>query len=91
MVQWFMGLGLLTRKEREAGLQLVHNYDALMEATTKERYEAAAKAVGGPWMSRNEQRAQEGLEPVPGGDEIYPPSNMTREAGDGAGKEESEK
>lgn len=91
MVQWFMGLGLLTRKEREAGLQLVHNYDALMEATTKERYEAAAKAVGGPWLTVNEQRREEGKEDVEGGDVLYPPSNMTREAGDGAGKEESEK
>lgn len=78
--QDFMEIGLLTRAERERGLQLAHNYDALMEATTKERYDAAHKAVGGPWMSLNEQRASEGLPPVPGGDDLYPPPNMTRDS-----------
>lgn len=75
----FMGSSLLTRAERTRGLGLVYDYDALMEATTKERYEAANKAVGGPWKTLNEQRAGEGLEPIAGGDVLYPPPNMTRE------------
>ncbi|CUH68676.1 phage portal protein, HK97 family [Thalassovita gelatinovora] len=88
MVQDFMEVGLLTRAERERGLQLVHDYDALMEATTKERYEANAKAVGGPWKTVNEMRREEGKEDIEGGDILYPPSNMTRDAGtDGSNKE----
>lgn len=76
--QDFMELGLLTRSERARGLQLVHVYDALLEATTTERYAANSGAVGGPWKTVNETRREEGLEDVEGGDVLYPPSNMTR-------------
>lgn len=89
MVQDFMEISLLTRSERERGLQLVHDYDALMEATMAERYAAAQKAVGGPWMTVNEQRQAEGLQDVPEGDVLYPPANMTRDAGDDGQKKES--
>ncbi|HAR52932.1 phage portal protein [Roseovarius nubinhibens] len=78
-VEDYMEIGLLTRAERERGLHLVHDYDALMEATMKERYEATAKAVGGPWLTVNENRIAEGREPIDGGDVLYPPSNMTRD------------
>ncbi len=74
-----LGLGLLTEAERRAGLFLRHNFDALLRATTKERYEALNKAVGGPWMAMNEARREEGLDDVTGGDRVYPPSNMTRD------------
>lgn len=80
LVQRFMGLSLLTRAEREAGLLLVHNYDALMEATTAERYTANSRAIGGPWKTVNEMRRDEGLPDVAGGDDLYPPPNMTRGA-----------
>jgi len=90
MAQGFYGLGLLTRREREQGLQLVHNYDALMEATTKERYEANGKAVGGPWKTVNEAREEDGKSEIAGGDVLYPPSNMTREAEGGKPKKETE-
>jgi len=86
MIGNFMGLGLLTRSERERGLRLVHNYDALMQATTKERYEAKAKAIGGPWMTVNQGRAEEGMEPIEGGDVLYPPPNMTKDASNDDGK-----
>lgn len=89
MSQEFMELGLLTRSEREGGLQLVHDYDALMEATTAERYNANARAVGGPWKTPNETRREEGLPDTPDGDVLYPPSNMTRDAGtDGSKKKD---
>jgi HK97 family phage portal protein len=74
-----LGLGLLTEAERRAGLFLRHNFDALLRATTKERYEALNKAVGGPWMAMNEARREEGLDDVAGGNRVYPPSNMTRD------------
>lgn len=70
--------GLLSEAERRAGMFFRHEYDALLMATTKERYEALTKAVGGPIMTPNEGREIEGLEPVEGGDRLYPPANMTR-------------
>lgn len=71
--------GVLTEGERRDGLYLTHDYDALLEATTKERYEANAKAVGGPWMTWQEVREREGLPDLKEGQAPYPPSNMTRD------------
>ncbi len=53
-------------------------FDALLRGTTKERYEAYQIAAGGsaPWMSRNQIRRAENLEPVDGLDEILLPLNM---------------
>ena len=85
-----LALGLLTEAERRRGLFLRHNFDALLRATTKERYEALNKAVGGPWMSLNEARREEGLSDVAGGDAIYPPSNMTRDESPTEDKETEE-
>lgn len=73
-----LGQGLLTEAERRAGLFFRHEYDALLMATTKERYEALAKAVGGPILTPNEGRRIEGLDPIAGGEALYPPPNMTR-------------
>lgn len=73
-----MGQGLLTEDERRAGLYLRHNYDALLMATTKERFDALARAVGGPWLTWQEARRMEGLDDLPEGELPYPPSNMTR-------------
>ena len=73
-----MGLGLLTEAERRAGLFLRHDFDALMQATTKERYDALGKAVGGPFMTPNEGRRKDGLPDIPGGDDLNPAPNMTR-------------
>jgi HK97 family phage portal protein len=74
-----LGMALLTPAEREAGLFLRHDLDALMRATTKDRYDAYQRAVGGPIMVPNEARAIEGLGPIAGGDVLYPPPNMTRD------------
>lgn len=75
-----LALGLLTEGERRRGLALRHDYDALMEATTKERIEADVKEVGGPIKTVNEKRRERGLDPIEGGDVLYPPANMTRDA-----------
>ncbi|WP_066706950.1 phage portal protein [Celeribacter ethanolicus] len=77
-------LGLLSEGERRRGLFLRHNYDALLAATTKERFEALTKAVGGPFMLWQEAREIEGMKDLPEGQSPYPPSNMTR-------KDDSEK
>ena len=43
--------------------------DALLEATTKERYETHALALNAKWKTINEVRANEDMDPVPWGDE----------------------
>ncbi len=73
-----MGLALLTPGEREDGYFLRHDFDALLRPTTKERYEAHHRAVGGPWMTVNEARRKEGQPELADGDRLYPPPNMTR-------------
>jgi HK97 family phage portal protein len=81
LVEAQMAIGLLTEAERRAGLFLRHDYDALMMATTKERFDALHVAVGGPWMTWQEARQSEGLDDLPKGQEPYPPANMTRADG----------
>lgn len=83
-----LALGVLTEAERRAGLFLRHDYDALLMATTKERYESLARAVGGPWVTWQEARRMEGLDDLPAGELPYPPSNMTRDEGAGANQED---
>ncbi len=46
------------------------------KADIQTRYTAYRQAVGGPWMSVNEARAQEDLERVPDGDAVQKPTNM---------------
>jgi HK97 family phage portal protein len=75
----YLSEGLLTEAEKRAGLFLRFDYAALMEATTREAYEATVKAVGGPFKTPNEGRADHGLPPVTDGDALYPPANMTRD------------
>ena len=75
-----LGLGLLTEAERRAGLFFRHDFDALIAATTKEKYEAHSKAVGGPIMTANTSQRILGL-PItdgPDDDRLNPASNMTR-------------
>lgn len=72
-------LSLLTERERRAGLFWRHDFDTLLRPTTKERYEALSKAVGGPFLKANEARRKEGYEDLPEGNDLYPPPNMTRE------------
>jgi len=43
--------------------------DALLEATTKERYETHALALNAKWKTVNEVRNDEDMEPVPWGNE----------------------
>lgn len=50
------------------GLQLVNVTEG--EEEPGERTDRLAKAVGGPWMTPNEARKAEGLEPIEGGDDL---------------------
>lgn len=50
------------------GLQLVNVTEG--EEEPGERTDRLAKAVGGPWMTPNEARKAEGIEPIEGGDDL---------------------
>jgi HK97 family phage portal protein len=55
------------------------NLDTLMRGSTVERYAALAQSVGGPWMTRNEARRSEDLEPLTTDaeyDELLPPQGI---------------
>lgn len=85
-----MGMALLTPAERAAGLFLRHDFDALLRPTTNDRFAAYQRAVGGPIMTPNEGRRLEGLPPIEGGDILYPPTNMTRDAATGSETKETQ-
>jgi len=58
--------------------------DGILRADTKSRYEAYASALQNEWMTRNEVRALENLNPVDDGDEfknpaINPKENISKE------------
>ncbi|MFV8127534.1 phage portal protein [Streptomyces syringium] len=48
-----------------------------MRGSFEEQAAAASTATGGPWMTRNEQRARFNLPAVEGGDELITPMNVT--------------
>lgn len=70
-----IGLDLLAEGERKRYFAefLV---DGLMRGDAKTRYEAYASAIQNGWMSRNEVRDKENLDPVDGGDELLFPVNL---------------
>jgi len=50
--------------------------DAILRSDTKSRYEAYSIGVNGGWLTRNEVRTRENLNPIEGGDELLEPLNM---------------
>ncbi len=61
---------LLTMAERKAGLYFEFLVDGLLRGDFKTRTEGYSSAIQNGWMSPNEARAKENLNPYPGGD-IY--------------------
>jgi len=63
--------------------------DGILRADTKSRYEAYASALQNVWMTRNEVRALENLNPVDGGDEFKNPTinPITKEGPNGTQKQ----
>ena len=47
-----------------------------LKGNFEERAGIKQQAVGAPWMTRNEARADENMPPVPGGDELVTPLNV---------------
>ena len=69
MVRWEKAVFRKLIPSLERSQQTVeHNADALMRGKTIERATAHNLAISGGWMSFNEARALENLNPIPGGD-----------------------
>lgn len=51
--------------------------DAKLRGSFNEQATSTSKAVGGPWMTRNEARRMRNMPPVEGGDELITPMNVT--------------
>lgn len=78
MIRWEQRCNesLLTEREQDEYF-FEHLVDALLRGDTKSRYEAYRMAILDGWMNRNEVRQRENLNPKPGLDEFYEPSNVT--------------
>lgn len=84
---WFVNLeqrfamSFLSKEERRKYV-IKFNADALLRTDLKTRYESYRIAVGRPWMSPNEARDLENLQPIEGGDIVLEPLNMGNPGGD---------
>jgi len=67
---------LFTRPERKRGFCALFDLGYLLRGDTKTRFEGHSQSIVDGWKSRNEVRAEEGLNPVPGLDNFLVPLNM---------------
>jgi HK97 family phage portal protein len=77
-IEQALWLQLLLTTDRAEGLYFEHLFEGLLRGDLQTRSEAYVKAITNGWMSRNEVRARENLNPYPGGDEFLVPLNMQR-------------
>ncbi len=68
---------LLTDRQRQQGVFVELLVDGLERADIKTRYEAYVHGIANGWMSPNEVRAKENMNPREGGDVYLMPLNMT--------------
>lgn len=81
-------LKLLTEEEKRSGQYFFEfKRDSWLAVQTATRYSVLSKAVGAPWMTVNEARRIENMNPVEGGDRLLSPLNMSN-ADKGADDEE---
>ncbi len=71
-----MGMSLLTVSERREGYYVEHLVEGLLRGDTKTRYDSYAVARQNGWMSANDIRRLENMDPVDGGDVYLVPLNM---------------
>ena len=67
---------LLSARERRAGFEIRHDTGNLLRGDFKTRSEGYQSGIYAGWMSRNEAREREGLNPVEGLDKFLVPVNM---------------
>jgi HK97 family phage portal protein len=71
-----MQLSLLTPAERAQGYYIRHNLEGLLRGDIKARYDAYAIGRQWGWLSVDDVRALEDLNPIDGGDVYLQPMNM---------------
>jgi HK97 family phage portal protein len=71
---------LLSDADRKAGYYAEFKLDALLRGDTTSRYNAYSSALANMWMTRNEVRALENLDPVEDGDDFENPNTTTSES-----------
>ena len=78
IVRWEMELTrkLLTAEEIQRGLRYKVNVSALVRGDIKTRSEVYTKAITNGWMTRNEVRALEDMNPLEGLDDPLMPANL---------------
>lgn len=89
LIRWEQAINatLLTQDERNSGYYARHIVDALLRGDTTARYNAYAVGRQWGWLSVNDIREKEDLNPVENGDEYLVPLNMIKaSAGDEAAK-----
>lgn len=72
-----INIKMLTEAEREDGVYLEHEINALLWADAKTRAEIAQSGIQSGRLNANETRAWENLDPYEGGDDYLMPLNMT--------------
>jgi hypothetical protein len=71
---------LISETDRKAGYYAEFKLDALLRGDTTSRYNAYSSALTNMWMTRNEVRALENLDPVEDGDEFENPNTTAPES-----------
>lgn len=67
---------LLTDKDRANGLFFEHRFESLLRGNAQARSEYFSKLFQCGFITENEVRESEGLDPVDGGDVLYVPANL---------------
>lgn len=75
-IEMAMHRDLMTPADRKRGMYVEYVVDGLERADIRTRYEAYKTGVNGGWLSPNEVRKKENLDPRPGGDIYLAPLNM---------------
>jgi HK97 family phage portal protein len=82
MLPWFkrweenLNLQLLTPEEKKKGMYFEFKIDTLLRGDAKTRAEAYATGRQWGWLSVNDIRRMENMDPIPNGDIYLQPSNM---------------
>lgn len=74
---WESAITRLLSEEEQRDLKPEFLTESLERADIAARYEAFAKACGGPWLVPDEVRAIDNRSPIEGGDKLRPPANAS--------------
>lgn len=86
LVRWEQSIRmkLLSQRERRAGFYAKFNVNGLLRGDFKSRYESYTQAINNGWMTPNQVRELEEMNPYEGGDAYHMQINMGTIAPDGS-------